>query len=100
MKTEILQQVTIVDMNEEMLTRVDFSHAVDVPGSLAIGWSVVTYPLGLREFEVVYDRREERTVSSKVVDIEVDTTGEKNELRAYLEPITLIIGQHDIGAAE
>ncbi|CAI6063456.1 hypothetical protein [Cohnella sp. JJ-181] len=100
MKTEILQQVTIVDMDEEIIARVDFSHAADLAGSLAIGWSVVTYPLGLREFEVVYDRREARKVSSKVVDIEIDTTSETRTVRAYLEPVKLILGQHDVGAAE
>lgn len=100
MKTEILQQVTIIDMNEEILTRVEFAHATDLSAPLAIGWSVLTHPLGLREFEVVYDHREGRKVSSKVVDIQVDTTGDTRMLRAYLEPVTLIIGQHDVGAAE
>ncbi|GAB2699052.1 hypothetical protein ACFQWB_00375 [Paenibacillus thermoaerophilus] len=97
MQTVILQRVTIVDMNNEILTETWFEHGTVPSTSLAIGWSVATYPVGLREFSVVYDKRENRTVRYKVVDIEIDLTQEARVFRAYLEPQTLIIGQHDIG---
>lgn len=97
MKTAILQKVTVVDMNNELLTETVFEHGTVSSTSLAIGWSVVSYPIGLREFSVVPDKREQRTERYKVIDIEVDLTGELNTIKAYLEPRTLIIGQHDVG---
>lgn len=100
MKTVILQKVTVVDMNNEILTETLFEHGTLASASLAIGWSVVSFPVGLREFSVVLDRRESRTASFKVIDIELDLTGEMNMVKAYLEPQTLIIGQHDVGLTE
>ncbi|MCI3919605.1 hypothetical protein MO973_05080 [Paenibacillus sp. TRM 82003] len=97
MKTTILQKVTVVDMNNEMLTETMFEHGTESSASLAIGWSVLSYPIGLREFSVVLDRREQKIARYKVIDIELDLTGESNAIVAYLEPQTLIIGQHDIG---
>ncbi|HZG56193.1 hypothetical protein [Paenibacillus sp.] len=97
MQTTILQKVTIVDMNNEIITETLFEHGTVLSSSLAVGWSVSTYPFGLREFDVVLDKREQRTVSHKVIDIELDLTGESNAVKAYLEPQTLIIGQHDVG---
>ncbi|WP_281885531.1 hypothetical protein [Paenibacillus sp. YYML68] len=93
----ICQKVTIVDMNDEIITEALFEHgSYDLP-SLSIGHSVVTYQLGLKEFEVVYDKREGKMQHFKVVDVEINLMDEPAVMRAYLEPVKLIVGQHDIG---
>lgn len=97
MKFLICQMVKIVDMNDEMLSEVLFHHGEQEYPSWSVGSSVLTYQLGLREFEVVYDTREGKQQRSKIVDIEIDLIAEPIVTRVYLEPLTLIIGQHDIG---
>lgn len=97
MKYTLCQQVRIVDMNEEILSEVLFEHAeVDTPQPV-LGATVITYQLGLRQFEVVYDRREGKTMRSKITDMEIDLLGDANKTRVYLEPVKLIVGQHDVG---
>ncbi|MNI36642.1 hypothetical protein D3C73_907000 [compost metagenome] len=97
MRYQFCQYVTLVDMNEEILTEVLFEHGEFESPALSIGASVVSYQLGLKEFEVVYDKREGRTSRFKVVDLEIDLIKQPIVTRVYLEPQRLIIGQHDIG---
>lgn len=97
MKYTICQNVTIVDMNEEMMAEVLFEHGEFEIPSLAIGSSVVSYQLGLRQFDVVFDKREGKRQRYKVVDVEIDLIQQPASTRAFLEPVTLIVGQHDIG---
>ncbi|MNC59389.1 hypothetical protein D3C75_1091930 [compost metagenome] len=97
MKYTLCQQVRIVDMNEEILTEVLFEHAeVDTPQPV-LGATVITHQLGLRQFDVVYDQREGKTMRSKITDMEIDLLGDTNKTRVYLEPVKLIVGQHDVG---
>ena len=94
----ICQVVDIVDMNNELIREVLFEHgAIDTP-SFSIGCSVITFALGLKEFEVVYDKRID-PVRTKIVDIEYSLINQPPVIRAYLEPVKLIVGQHDIGNA-
>jgi len=97
MKYHIVQVVRIVDLNEEVLSEVTFDHGNFETVFLPIGGSVVTYPLGLQGFEVVYDKRKDEVARYKVIDIELNLLRNDAMVQAYLEPITLIIGQHDIG---
>ncbi|MCZ8513508.1 hypothetical protein O9H85_13910 [Paenibacillus filicis] len=97
MKYLICQKVSIVDMNEEIMAEVLFEHGEYDSTLWTVGSSVVTYELGLKEFEVVYDRREGKRKRSKITDIEIDLITEPVATRVFLEPVTLIIGQHDIG---
>ncbi|MGG1519578.1 hypothetical protein ABE504_29525 [Paenibacillus oryzisoli] len=92
------QYVTIVDMNEEILSEVVFEHGEYDVNAVAIGSSVFTHQLGLRQFEVVFDKREGKTTRYKVVDIEINLIEQPTVTRVYLEPVQLIVGQHDIGA--
>ncbi|MEK8126849.1 hypothetical protein WMW72_02900 [Paenibacillus filicis] len=97
MKYKICQTVNIVDMNEEIISEVLFEHGefeIPVP---AIGSSVLSYQLGLKQFEVVFDKRDGKHQRYKIVDIEIDLIQKPATLRAYLEPVKLIVGQHDIG---
>lgn len=99
MKYTLCQMVRIVDMNEEILSEALFEHGdVETPQPV-LGASVVTYQLGLKEFEVVYDKREGRTQRSKIIDMEINMIGDINVTRVFLEPIQLIVGQHDVGIA-
>ncbi|OPH46879.1 hypothetical protein BC351_13185 [Paenibacillus ferrarius] len=100
MRYQFCQYVTIVDMNEEILSEVLFEHGEFESNALAIGSSVVIYELGLKQFEVVYDKREGKTARNKVVDIELDLIKQPTVTRVYLEPVRLIVGQHDIGEVE
>ncbi|MEC0232414.1 hypothetical protein [Paenibacillus alba] len=100
MRYQFCQYVTIVDMNEEILSEVLFEHGEFESNALAIGSSVVIYELGLKQFEVVYDKREGKTARNKVVDIELDLIKQPTVTRVYLEPARLIVGQHDIGEVE
>jgi hypothetical protein len=96
-KYTLCQLVRIVDMNEEILTEILFEHGdVETPQPV-IGASVVTYQLGLKQFDVVYDKREGRTSSSKIIDMEINLLGDTNVTRVFLEPVKLIVGQHDVG---
>ncbi|WP_159887493.1 hypothetical protein [Paenibacillus puerhi] len=97
MDYKICQTVKIVDMNEEIITEVLFEHGEFQIPAMAIGSSVISYQLGLKQFEVVFDKREGKHQRYKVVDIEIDLIQKPAKLRAFLEPVTLIVGQHDIG---
>src|SRR5690349_426220 len=94
------QYVTLTDMNDEIMTEVLFEHGEFDSPALTIGASVLTYQLGLKEFTVVYDKREGKTRRFKVVDIEIDLIKHPTVTRVYLEPQKLIVGQHDIGQFE
>jgi hypothetical protein len=94
------QYVTLTDMNDEILSEVLFEHGEFESPAMSIGTSVVSYQLGLKEFEVVYDKREGKTSRFKVVDIEIDIIKQPTITRVYLEPQGLIVGQHDIGLFE
>lgn len=97
MKYTLCQTVRIVDMNDEILTEVLFEHGdVDTPQPV-LGATVVTFQLGLKQFEVVYDKREGKTSRSKIIDMEINLLGDNNVTRVYLEPVKLIVGQHDVG---
>jgi hypothetical protein len=100
MRYQFCQYVTITDMNEEILTEVLFEHGEFDSPALSIGSSVLNYQLGLKEFEVVYDRREGKIQRFKVVDIEIDLIKQPTVTRVFLEPQKLIVGQHDIGQFE
>ncbi|MEW9698244.1 hypothetical protein [Paenibacillus sp. SI8] len=97
MRYQFCQKVTIVDMNEEILSEVLFEHGEYESTALSIGSSVVIYQLGLRQFDVVYDKREGKTVRYKVEDIEIDLIQQPTVSSVFLEPVRLIVGQHDIG---
>ncbi len=100
MRYQFCQYVTIVDMNEEILSEVLFEHGEFESNALSIGSSVVIYQLGLKQFDVVYDKREGKTARNKVVDIELDLIEKPTVTRVFLEPVRLIVGQHDIGEVE
>ncbi|NRF92305.1 hypothetical protein HQN89_14930 [Paenibacillus frigoriresistens] len=100
MRYQFCQYVTIVDMNEEILSEVLFDHGDFETNALSIGSSVVIYQLGLKQFDVVYDKREGKTARNKVVDIELDIIKKPSVTRVFLEPVRLIVGQHDIGEVE
>lgn len=98
MKYRISQTVRLVDMNDEIIREVLFEHG-EVEGPLPpIGASVVTHSLGLKEFDVVYDKREGKISRTKIVDLEIDLLGDQTVKRVFLEPTTLIVGQHDVGS--
>ncbi|QHT58767.1 hypothetical protein GXP70_01430 [Paenibacillus lycopersici] len=97
MHYQVCQQVKIVDMDEEIISEVVFEHGEYETAALSIGSSVVIHQLGLKEFDVVYDKREGKIARFKVVDIEIDLITQPVVTRVYLEPTKLIVGQHDIG---
>ncbi|MBD0382693.1 hypothetical protein [Paenibacillus sedimenti] len=97
MRYQFCQKVTIIDMNEEILSEVVFEHGEFESTALSIGSSVLIYQLGLKQFDVVYDKREGKTNRYKVEDIEIDLIKKPTETRVFLEPVRLIVGQHDIG---
>jgi hypothetical protein len=97
MKYSICQFVKIVDMNDEIMSEVLFNHGDYELSALAVGSSMITDELGLKQFEVVYDKREGKQQRSRIVDIEINLISSPATTRVYLEPITLIIGQHDVG---
>jgi hypothetical protein len=96
-KYSISQSVKIVDMSDEIMAEVLFDHGDFELSALAVGSSVITNELGLRQFDVVYDRREGKKQHIRIVDIEIDLITQPATTRVYLEPRTLIIGQHDVG---
>lgn len=100
MKYLICQQVKIVDMNEEIMAEVLFRHGEYESSLWSVGSSVVTHQLGLKQFDVVYDKREGKVQRSKIFDIETDLMADPISTKVFLEPVTLIIGQHDIGELE
>ncbi|MCS7462362.1 hypothetical protein N0M98_19770 [Paenibacillus doosanensis] len=97
MQYSIYQSVKLVDMNDEIMSEVLFDHGQHELVALSVGSSVITHQLGLRQFEVVYDKREGKQQRVKIVDIETDLMQVPAATRVYLEPVTLIIGQHDVG---
>ena len=98
MNYSICQLVEIVDLNKEVIREVLFNHGqLDAVG-FSLGCTVITFPLGLKEFDVVYDKRKTfEHVRFKIIDIEYSLVDHPINIRAYLEPIQLIVGQHDIG---
>jgi hypothetical protein len=100
MSYHLLQKVRIVDMNNEVLTEVVFNHGTYESSAVAVGATVICSPLGLKQFEVVYDKRDEEPARFKIVDVEIDLVHKPSETRVLLEPITLIVGHHDVGAFE
>jgi hypothetical protein len=97
MKYSICQFVKIVDMSDEIISEVLYQHGEFELSAIAVGSSVITYQLGLQQFEVVPDKRDGKQQRSKIVDIEIDLFVQPAATRAFLEPIVLIIGQHDVG---
>jgi hypothetical protein len=97
MRYKFCQYVTLVDMNNEIMTEVLFDHGEFESPALSIGASVVSYQLGLKEFEVVFDKREGKSCRFKIVDIEIDLIKMPTVARVFLAPQRLIIGQHDVG---
>ncbi|WP_139492696.1 hypothetical protein [Brevibacillus dissolubilis] len=97
MKYHILQTVTIVDMNNEIIREAAFDHGQYEFPALPGDCAVLTHKLGLKGFDVVYDKREEQSVRYKIQETEIDLTNANQVIRVYLEPITLILGQHDVG---
>jgi hypothetical protein len=97
MRYEICQLVKIVDMNDELIHEVVFNHGEMETQIPTIGATVVNYPLGLKEFTVVYDKRTQEAKRSKIVDLEINLMDEIRVVKVLLETVTLIVGQHDIG---
>ncbi|GIQ68455.1 hypothetical protein DUZ99_00565 [Xylanibacillus composti] len=97
MKYVICQSVSVTDMSNEVLQEKVFHHGELETASVSIGCSVITSALGLKEFEVVYDLRYNEKQRCKIVDIEYDMAEKPVVARAYLEPVRLIVGQHDVG---
>ncbi|WCN39457.1 hypothetical protein [Aneurinibacillus uraniidurans] len=97
MKYDIYQTVKIVDFNNELLSEADFYHGeFDLP-VVTPSCVVTTHALGLKEFVVVYDRRQNEKVQFQVVQVSMDLTEPDRPASVHLEPVTLIIGQHDVG---
>lgn len=100
MNYRLLQKVRIVDMNNEVLTEVLFDHGSYESSALAVGATVICSPLGLKQFEVVYDKRDKEPARFKIAEVEIDLVQRPSETRVLLEPVTLIVGQHDVGTIE
>ena len=98
MKYSICQKVSIVDpITKEAIKEVLFSHGeLDTP-VFSIGCTIITHQLGLKDFDIVYDKRFGEPARFKVIDIEFSMIDHPVITRAYLEPLVLIVGQHDIG---
>jgi hypothetical protein len=97
MKYNIVQWVTIVDMNDEIIAKVLFNHGeIDKP-LISLGCTVISYQLGLKQFEVVHDRREGKIGRFTVTEVEINMISQPTALNVYLEPQELIVGQHDVG---
>jgi hypothetical protein len=94
---DICQVVKIVDMNDELIHEVVFDHGVVETPIPTIGATVITYPLGLKKFTVVYDKRADEAKRSKIIDLEINLMSETSGVKVLLETVTLIVGQHDIG---
>jgi hypothetical protein len=97
MRYDICQLVKIVDMNDELITESLFDHGEVETPIPTLGATVITYPLGLKQFSVVYDKRTNEVKRSKIVDLEINLLGETSVVKVFLETVTLIVGQHDIG---
>ncbi|SDX55612.1 hypothetical protein [Paenibacillus sp. CF384] len=97
MHYQFCQQVKIVDMDDEIISEVLFEHGEYETAALSIGSSILIHQLGLKEFSVVYDKREGKIARYQIKDIELDMIAQPVVTRVYLEPVKLIVGQHDIG---
>ena len=97
MRYDICQVVRIVDMNDEIIHEVVFEHGKVEASTPTIGATVVSHPLGLKEFTVVYDKRSGEPMRTKITDLEISLLSEPSVVKVFLEPITLIVGQHDVG---
>jgi hypothetical protein len=97
MKFSICQVINIVDMNNELISQHVFEHGELESPNIHIGCSVVTHKLGLKEFNIVYDNRSGESSRYKIIDIEYSLISQPVTIRVFLEPITLIVGQHDVG---
>lgn len=99
MKYSICQKVSIIEpLTNEVIKEVLFLHGeLDTP-VFSIGCTVITHQLGLKDFDVVYDKRFGEPTRYKVVDIEFSLVDHPIITRAYLAPLKLIAGQHDIGS--
>jgi hypothetical protein len=93
----VYQQVTLRDFNNELITETYYCHGEFSLPLVSLGVSFVVPTLGLKEFEVVVDPRIEPK-KYKVEDIEINLVEDQGMTKVYLEPITLIIGQHDVGS--
>ncbi|RXT07817.1 hypothetical protein [Ammoniphilus sp. CFH 90114] len=95
----VLQPVTLRDFNNEIMAENHYLHGEYNLPYISPGVTFVTHALGLKGFEIVVDPRFEPQ-KHKVVDIEISLLDTSDApIKVYLEPITLIIGQHDIGNA-
>ena len=97
MRYDICQLVKLVDMNDELIHEVVFDHGEVETPIPTIGATVITYPLGLKEFTVVYDKRTQEARRSKIVDLEINLMGKSSVVKVFLETVVLIVGQHDVG---
>jgi hypothetical protein len=93
----VYQQVTLRDFNNELLTETYYYHGEFSLPLVSPGVSFVVPTLGLKEFEVVIDPRIEPK-KYIIHDIEINLVESQGITKVYLEPITLIIGQHDVGS--
>lgn len=97
MRYTIYQTVKIVDFNNELLSETDFHHGEFELPVVTPGCVITTHTLGLKEFTVVYDTRQNEKIHSPVIQVNMDLTQPERPASVYLEPVTLIIGQHDVG---
>ena len=97
MRYTIYQTVKIVDFNNELLSETDFHHGEFELPVVTPACIITTHALGLKEFTVVYDTRQEEKVHFRVLQVSMDLTEPDRPAAVYLEPVTLIIGQHDVG---
>lgn len=96
MKCRVYQQITLRDFNDELITENTYDHGEFSLPWLSPGVSLITPALGLKGFEIVIDPRLEAK-RYKVIDIALHVSDPEAPAQVYLEPITLIVGQHDIG---
>ncbi|HJV45711.1 MAG TPA: hypothetical protein VJ824_08275 [Bacillota bacterium] len=96
MHYHVYQKVTLCDFNNELLTEVLYYHGEYSLPLVSPGVTFITPALGLKKFEVVEDHRLEPQ-RYRVADIEVNLLEKKGITKVFLDPITLIVGQHDIG---
>ena len=98
MKYQICQLVKIVDLNDEIIQETVFDHGIHELPQLQIGMIIETKKVGLSSFDVVYDHRYGETTKNTIVSIEMNIVKQPYEVVVYLQPLTLIIGQHDVGS--
>lgn len=96
MKFRVYQQIMLRDFNDEIITEMTYDHGEFSLPWLSPGVSLITPALGLKGFEIVIDPRLDAK-KYKVIDIALPLLEPDKPAQVYLEPMTLIIGQHDIG---